>query len=345
MSHNDHTTKTALGMRLTLAATLGLALSGLLSLSACGGGGMGSSGSAGSPPPSGTSVTIAGTLTGTATSPQFNGQPILANKATVTVNGQVATAARLQPGVVLVGKGTQDSHGINLQSADVRTELKGPITSIDPVATTFKVLDMVVTVNAQTQLEQEMSDDTSTPLTFADLAVGDFVSVFGTPQTGGGILATRVERETPGAVESDELRGVVSALDSTAKTFMLGTQLVAYGSANVNGTLADGVRVEVEGTLSGTTFNATRVRVEDAMAPGEGEEVEISGPLSSLDATAKTFMLLTFKVDYSAASVEGTLAEGATVEVEGAMSATDPTILKATKVEVRSSGGGMTSGS
>jgi hypothetical protein len=40
-------------------------------------------------------------------------------------------------------------------------------------------------------------------------------------------------------------------------------------------------------------------------------------------------------VDYSHATVEGTLTAGSTVEVEGALSATDPTVLVAVKVEVR----------
>ncbi len=325
-------TRTTQG-RFAFVVAVGLILAGLLSLSACGG--SGSSSMAAPAPATGTAVTISGTLSGTAAAPQFNQQPIQAAGATLTLNGKPATASRLQPGVSLVGKGLRTSQGITLQSADLRTELKGLITAISPGAATFTVLDTVVTVNALTRLEQELADHSSTSLAFADLAVGDFVSVFGTPQTGGGILATRVEREAAGEIENPELRGVVSSLDATAKTFLLGTRLVSYGSATVVGTLAEGARVEVEGSLSGTTFTATRVRVEDGMEHGEEGELEVSGALSNLDATAKTFTLQTFKVDYSAAMVEGTLAEGAMVEAEGALSATDPTVLVATKVEVR----------
>lgn len=338
MHHHDQTIQAHQGQRRTFAPVFGLVLAGLFSLTACGGGGMGGYSSTAAPPPppaSGTTVALAGTVTGTATAPQFNQQPLQVATASLTLNGKPTTAAHLQPGVVLMGRGTRDSHGLTLQSADLRTELKGAIASIDPVAATFKVLDTVVTVNALTRLEQEQSDHGFSSLAFADLAVGDFVSVFGTPQTGGGILATRVEREAPGAVEEPELRGLVSNLDATAKTFLLGTQLVSYGSATVIGTLAEGARVEVEGSLSGTTFNASRVRVEDAMEHEEGDEIEASGALSNLDATAKTFSLQSLKVDYSHATVEGTLAEGAVVEAEGALSATDPTLLVATKVEVR----------
>ncbi len=317
------------------ACASGLLLLGLLGPVGCGGG-KGGDGSAPSPSPApAATVSLAGTLTGTASAPQFNQQPLLVASAPITLNGAPAATTRLQPGVILVGRGTRNGQGITLQSADLRTELKGRILSLDATAATFKVLDTVVTVNTLTLLEQESSGEVFTSISFADLAVGDFVSVFGTPQTGGGVLATRVERKTPGAVDGPELRGTVGSLDTTAKTFLLGTQAVSYGAATVIGVLVEGARVEVEGTLAGTTLTASKVRVEEAMGQGEGSEVEASGALSSLDATAKRFTLQALKVDYSSALVEGTLAEGAMVEAEGALSPTDPTVLVATKVEVR----------
>lgn len=311
--------------------SLPLVLGGLLALIGCGGGGSGSA----KPSSSAPAMTIAGTLTGTPTALQFNQQPVQVASASVTVNGHPATATRLQPGVVVQAKATRTAQGLTLQSADVLTELKGAITAINLTAGTLTVLDTVVTVNALTRMEQELPDHAFADLTLADFAVGDLVSVFGTRQAAGDILATRIEREAPGTGGESEARGVVSALDATAKSFTLGTLLVTYGSATVTGTLADGVRVEVEGALSGTTFAATKVQVEQEMARHEDGEVEASGALSNLDATAKTFKLLSFKVDYSGAVVEGILAEGASVEVEGAMSTTDPTVLVAVKVEVR----------
>lgn len=311
-----------------------LALSVLLVLSACGGSGMGSTTSQNPAAPS-SGVTVAGTLTGTASAPLFNQQPVQAAAAKVTLNGLPASPAQLQPGVVVQGQGMRNAQGITLSSVDVITELKGPIASIDLAAATLHVLDTTVTVNALTRLELELADHSFSSLTLADFKVGDVVSVFGTRQAAGDLLATRIEKEIPEVAGEVERRGVVVSLDTTAKTFTLGAYLVAYGSANVTGILAEGARVEVEGTLSGTAFTAARVRVEDDREHGAGTEVEASGALSNLDATAKTFSLQSFKVDYSKAMVEGTLAEGATVEVEGALSATDPTLLLAAKVEVR----------
>lgn len=322
---------------LALALALGLSLA---LTSACGGG-MGDGPAAlQKPSPASTPVTVAGTLSGTATAPRFNQQAMQTGSAAVTVNGQAATTASLQPGVVIMGKATRSSAGFTLQSVDVIQELKGPISALNSASATMTVLGTTVTVNALTRLQQEGSNHAFTTLTFADFALGDVVSVFGARQTDGSIVATRVEREAPGTPGPAELRGTVASLDATAKTFMLGTTLVSYASAAVTGTLAEGVRVEVEGGLSGTTLTASRVHVEDGSEHHLEAEVEASGPVADLDTTAKTFTLLLLKVNYSAALVEGTLATGALVEVEGAMSVTDPTTLLATKVEVRIPGMG-----
>lgn len=167
--------------------------------------------------------------------------------------------------MVLQGKATLSGQTLVLQSVDVMSELKGTITAIDLTAGTLKVVDTLVTVNALTRLVQELPGHTFSDLTLADIAVGNLVAVFGTRQAAGDILATRIEREQPGT----------------------------------------------------------------------GGESEARGTVSSFNATAKTFSLLAYKVDYSGAMLEGTLAEGATVEVEGALSPTDPTLLVAVKVEVR----------
>lgn len=163
-------------IRTTLTAFTFLpVLCGLLALSACGGGG-----STAQQPPPASSMRVAGTLTGTSTTPQFNQQPVKVASAIVTVNGQAATTARLQPGVVILGRATRTAQGITLQSADVQSELKGPISALSLTAGTMTVLDTLVTVNALTRLEQEGADHTFTDLALADFAVGDLVSVFGT---------------------------------------------------------------------------------------------------------------------------------------------------------------------
>ncbi|MDP1831897.1 MAG: hypothetical protein Q8K67_07545 [Geothrix sp.] len=90
----------------------------------------------------------------------------------------------------------------------------------------------------------------------------------------------------------------------------------------------------IRGTLSGMNLAATWVKVETGLEDLPGSELEVSGTISGLDPVAKTFMLMSYKVDFSAAKVEGTLADGARVEVEGILGTGMAPILMAKEVEV-----------
>jgi hypothetical protein len=90
----------------------------------------------------------------------------------------------------------------------------------------------------------------------------------------------------------------------------------------------------MHGTLSGTNLAATSVKVEPAMDATPEADLEVCGTISGLDLTAKTFLLMAYKVDYSKAKVEGTLANGARVEVEGTLGTGTVPVLTAQKVEV-----------
>jgi len=307
---------------------------GMVLLFACGGGPK-----AMVQPPSGTTsgdqVTVVGTLVGTPSALQIGGQPINTASAVVTVNGQPGTAQDLQPGVILRGKGARAGASIQLSSVDVRPDFCGPLTAIDVAGGIVHVLGTAVNVNALTVLAQEGADHAFTPLALEDFKVGDVVRVFGSLQSDGSFLATRIERRVPHSTSLMELRGLVSGLDATASTFLIGSISVSYGTATVRGILANGVQVEVGGSLSGTIFTAARVEVEQETGSDPGTAVEARGSLSTLNAVTKTFNLLAFTVDYSAAVVSGALVEGAVVEVEGTFSTTAANTILATRVEVK----------
>jgi hypothetical protein len=101
------------------------------------------------------------------------------------------------------------------------------------------------------------------------IVLGAQVDVRGT-SSNGVVIASKVSIETPEAqrAEGFELHGAVTAIDTTAQTFVLRGVTVSYGSPNVqfkDGTaaqLAVGVQLEVHGTLSsdGTQLQATRIQ-------------------------------------------------------------------------------------
>lgn len=304
---------------------------GLLLLTACGGkGSMPSSSAAASQP---APVKLSGAVSGTSTAPTFNGQALLTSGALVTVDGAPGTSAEVQPGVVVQGTAVPASQGLQLESADLTHELEGPITNLDLTASSFVVLGKTVRVDALTQILEEGPGDVQTPLTLGDLKVGDFVEVYGAENADGTVQATRVEQPVPEANPQAAFHGTVAALDPVAMTFQAGGFLVSYGTAAVQGTLADGAWVEVRGTASGADFTATSVTVE--MPDAGGSDMELCGPISGLDTVAKTFLLMSYKVDYSAATVEGTLANGAQVEVEGTSGPAGSQTLTAREVKVQ----------
>jgi hypothetical protein len=87
------------------------------------------------------------------------------------------------------------------------------------------------------------------------------------------VTAAKVEVETQQDQQARgfELHGQISAIDTTAQTFVLRGITVSYGGAGVdfrNGTaaqLAVGVQLEVQGVLStdGTMLQATRISFGD----------------------------------------------------------------------------------
>jgi hypothetical protein len=101
--------------------------------------------------------------------------------------------------------------------------------------------------------------------------------------------------------------------------------------------LANGVRVQVSGRMSGGSLVAQRVTVL-ANSDVEQRVYKLNGRIESVNAAARTFVLRKTVVDYSNAEfIEGTpsdLSAQDRVRVEGPMSA-DGGRLLATKVEFR----------
>ncbi|GAB5602222.1 hypothetical protein FJNA_07470 [Thermus sp. FJN-A] len=284
-------------------------------------------------PQAGQDFQAVGVLGGTAAKPTLLGKALDTTSATLTKEGE-AFAGNLLPGMVVRVEGKDLGPRVQVQSLEVRVELKGPIAALDPGAGTLQVLGHTVQTDANTRIYEKAGDSYRT-LGFSDLAVGDLVEVHGTAD-GTRVLATYIERYRAATPEV-ELEGRATLLDTEAKTFLLGGYTVDYAQAQVTGTPKEGAWVEVKGTLSGTTILARKVAFK---TPGQSEHgasrrLELEGPLQALDQGAKTFLLLGYTVDYAEATVVGTLTEGAYVEAKGQLDAGDPTLLHAQLVKVK----------
>jgi hypothetical protein len=157
----------------------------------------------------------------------------------------------------------------------------------------------------------------------AAVAVGRVVEVFGfVLSSSGDIQATRIEPDDGATVF--KFRGVVSALNTQARTFDIGSQHFSYpGSVIGVSELHDGAFVRV---LVGTQRNAQgrwNVSAIGNTGPGDGDrdEAKARGVITTFTSNAN-FSVGGFTVDASAAQIQGgPLAVGQRVQVEGRLQA------------------------
>ena len=103
-------------------------------------------------------------------------------------------------------------------------ETLGPVTSVDTAASTLVVLGQTVEVTASTVFGESITGG------LAGIAAGAVVEVHGLYDAAAAkVVATRIEVKT--GVTEYRLRGTLGALDTTAKTFQIGSETISYASA------------------------------------------------------------------------------------------------------------------
>jgi hypothetical protein len=222
---------------------------------------------------------------------------------------------QLQLGMVVRVKGKpKNGSSADAETIEVRSELLGPIESIDTTAKTIVVLGQTVQVSATTFFEEGLTG-------LGALAVNNIVEVHGfvDPQNNK-LTATRIERKVLANVKAFKLQGTLSAFDAAAKTFKIGTLTISFAEpANLPASLvlANGllVRVRLEPTLTGGTRKALKIRVAEVEAENR-DEAEVEGTITAFTSSAK-FSVNGQPVDASGATVPVGLKLGDRVEVEG----------------------------
>jgi len=313
--------------RITLACAM---LTGLTLIAGCGGGDSTTVSGVGS---GGTGAFSTGAIRGLG-SIVVNGVRYDDSAATITDDsGQRSDSTQLKLGVVVDVQGdaiVTPATGLPTSKASTvtfRSEIKGPVTAVNTAAGTLTVLGQNVVVSASTVF------DTNLPAGLGAVAVGRLVEVYGFVDAAGTFQATRIERED--SATSYKLRGPISALDSTAKTFRIGTAVIDYGSLSLPAGLANGQTVRVD---LATTPNAQGRWVATSLNNATGlpstastaASVELEGVITSL-ASSRSFVVNGITVNASnVASLPGNLAVGSRVEIKGRL---ENGVLTATRVE------------
>lgn len=308
-----------IGLRRGMAALLG-GLAVVLGVIACGGVGSGGTGAS----------YTSGAVTGF-------GSVIVAgvryddSRATVTdEGGGVRDAAALRLGMIVDIESAPDSKVA--QSIRYRSELLGPVGTVDTAAARLTVLGQPVALSSSTVV-----DAVSLPGGLADLTPGDVVEVYGRFDAADGrITATRLERIS--GVPAYKLRGPVSAVDAPARRFMIGGQLIDYSGlpADAAAQIEVGrfVRVMLQTVPSGNVWVAQALVAGSPMLE-DREAATLEGRVSAY-ASATRFSVDGVPVDAQGAVVTGgAVALGAEVTVRGRI---DAGTLVAGQVEVDDDG-------
>jgi hypothetical protein len=298
-----------------------------LLLIACGGGAGGTGGSFAGVGSGGTGASYSGPVSGFG-SIIVNGVRIDDSGATVTLDDDNTDGRNtdLRLGMMVEVEGERDSGGATGKATSIasRSYVQGGISAVDAGANRFTVLGVTVTVTSRTAYEGVAG--------IAALAANDTVEVHGMVNGSGGLTATRVEKKA--ATSEVRLTGAVQTFDATA--FIINGVTVQYQPADLvdlpNG-ISAGMLVRVKGTMSGAAIDATRVRqVRLAPAIKEGRLLEVEGYVTRF-SSATNFEVNGIAVTVPAgAKVEGTVALGSRVEVEGTIV---NNVLSAAKVETR----------
>jgi hypothetical protein len=318
MTTNNPREVFVLSRRRALAAPAAALMAGLLGpalLSACGGGGGDDAAAGGSDAQSYTSGPISGLGSIIVGGVRFED-----NSARVEDDdGNSRSRSLLQLGMVVeVSSSSIDDSTGRAVAGLIRfgSELKGPVASIDSAAQTIRVLDQTVEVRAETVFDAALVGG------FAALAVNQILEIHALFDSASGrYLATRIELED--STSEYRLRGLISALDSTAKTFRINDAVINYASADISDApaLADGqrVRVRLQTAQVNGQWIATRVRRGVRNIDGVND-ARLRGFVDAF-TSPQQFQVNGIAVDASNATrVEGTVREGALVEVRGSVS-------------------------
>ena len=316
-------------------AALTLAVISAATLAACGGGGDAGTAAA---PPTGTTASASGYTLGTINgfgSVVVGGVRYDESKARVLDEDDAPKASTdLKLGMqVQINAGKLDAATGMAVAERVRfgSDTIGPVGVVNTAASTVTVLGQTVVVNSNTVFDSTLVGGLSA------LTAGSVVEVHGIlDQATGKITATRIEPEV-GAIFY-RLRGVVTALDTTAKTFKIGTEVVSYAglaAADVPPNLANGLLVRVRLTTAQVAgaWVATKLNGGLRLPEGSVPDAHVEGAITAFTSAA-AFELNGLKVDARNASFpDGStgIALGARVEVTGSVTAG---VLVATKVEV-----------
>lgn len=199
--------------------------------------------------------------------------------APVEVDGHPGKQDQLRTGDVVALSGTWSQQGpvrvAAASSVSFSGNVRGAVSGVDASTGRFFVLGQTVHVTANTQFDPRLQ-----PSGLQGLQNGVAVEVSGFADAAGDILASRVSRVGDGGVA--RVVGTVRNLDPQQKTFNVQSLSVSYANAVLQGTLADGELVAVQGPqpVGNGALSATQVNEATALQAQPGAQGRIEGVIT-----------------------------------------------------------------
>jgi len=200
-----------------------------------------------------------------------NGVEYAAMRARISIDGVGGYQRDLRVGQVVSLTGSVDeSSGTGLaDEISFVGDVRGVITAVDRASRTFTVLDQTVRVTDETIV------DGAPAFAALNLRVGTAVEASGFANASGELLVTRIDTRVENAVA--QVRGIAADFDRHGHTFRVNQLLVDYDDAEIEGLLAEGATVVVQGEVDrgAGALHAERVDVPLQLgAPGQKGDVE-----------------------------------------------------------------------
>jgi hypothetical protein len=194
--------------------------------------------------------------------------------ATFKIDGKSGNKGQLHNGDVVSLSGTVTADGAQSSVSEVtfNGNVQGPVAGIDVQSGSFFVLQQTVHVDSHTVFGAGIE-----PAGLAGLQNGQFVEVSGFANSAGELVASHIEAR--GNDTGAQVVGALQALDAARQTFRINSLAVDYSGADVEGVLAEGTAVVVQGASVGTdgTLIASFVEVLPAFTGQPNTDGRIEG--------------------------------------------------------------------
>jgi hypothetical protein len=264
-------------------------------------------------------ITATGSITGFG-SIFVNGVEYATTGAQFQIDGQSGNESQLAVGEIVTVMGTLNADGASGTADQVtfRGSVLGPVADTNVPAGTFVELGQTVLVTSSTVFDPNIQ-----PPQIAGIKAGDLLEVSGFRNSMGQIVASRIQ--IAGASAALRVEGLVQGLNTGTSVFQMSALAVDYSAATVQGTLANGSLVDVEGNslnASGALM-ATTVTVLPPGTPNSRAQVEgvITSFTSSSDFVVNsTHVTTTTSTQFELNGI--TLGVDVRVEVEGTYDST-----------------------